>query len=156
MYTDSQPQLQVVDVRTAASSVVAESQGMVGGQWIAQDTLVAMRLVSTSMRAFDFKTQKWSDLAPGAIPDTIINWLHSPDYKYLYLAAGGNKAEVLRLRLADGKLETVASLEGLRQAPGPNGNTQIGVAPDGSAIFSRDIGTQEVYALSLKWRETIA
>ena len=56
----------------------------------------------------------------------------------------------LRLRLADGKLETIASLKDLRQAPGPNGNTQIGIAPDGSAIFSRNLGTQEVYALTLK------
>jgi Tol biopolymer transport system component len=73
VYTDSRtayPQLWVLDLLTAASSVVPESQGMVGGQWIAQDTLVAMRLVSTSMRAFDFKTQEWSDLAPGTIPNT--------------------------------------------------------------------------------------
>ena len=124
---------------------------MVGGQWITQDELVASRLVSTTLRVFDFKTQKWSDLTPGTMPNTIVNWMHSSDYKYLYLAAGGAKPEVLRLRLADGKLETIASLKDLRQAPGLNGNTQIGVAPDGSPIFSRDIGTQEVYALTLKW-----
>jgi hypothetical protein len=41
------------------------------------------------MRVFDFKAQKWSDLAPGTMPDTVVNWVHSPDYKYLYLAAGG-------------------------------------------------------------------
>jgi hypothetical protein len=96
------------------------------------------------MRVFDFKTQKWSDLAPGTMPDTIVNWVHSPDYKYLYLAAGGAKPQIVRLRLTDGRLETVASLKDLRQAPGPNGNTQIGVTPDASPIFSRDIGTQEV------------
>ncbi len=84
------------------------------------------------------------------MPNTIVNWLHSPDYKYLYLSAGGAKPEVLRLSLAEGKLEAMASLKDLRQAP-PNGNTQIGVAPDGSPIFSRDIGTQEVYALTVRW-----
>jgi serine/threonine protein kinase/Tol biopolymer transport system component len=154
VYTDSRtasPQLWVLDLRTAARSVVPESLGMVGGQWITQDTLVASRAGSTTMRAFDFKTKKWSDLAPGAIPKTIVNWLHSPDYKYLYLAAGGAEPEVLRFRVADGKVETIASLKDLRQAPGPNGNTQIGVAPDGSPVFSRDIGMQEVYALTLKW-----
>ena len=77
--------------------------------------------------------------------------MHSPDYKYLYISAGGAEPEVLRFRVADGKIETIASLKDMRQAPGPNGNTQIGVAPDGSPIFSRDIGTQEVYALTLKW-----
>ncbi len=58
----------VLDLQTAARSVVPESQGMVGGQWITQDTLVASRLVLGSMRAFDFRTQKWSNLAPGTIP----------------------------------------------------------------------------------------
>jgi len=42
-------------------------------------------------------------------------------------------------------------LKDLRRALGPDGNTQISVAPDGSAIFTRDVGTQEIYALSLKW-----
>jgi hypothetical protein len=154
VYTDSRtasPQLWVLDIRTAALSVVPESQGMVGGVWITQDSLVASRVISTSMRVFDFKAKKWSDLAPGTIPKTIVNWLHSPDYKYLYISAGGANPEVLRLRVADGKVQTIASLKDLRQAPGPKGNTQIGVAPDGSPIFSRDIGTQEIYALTLKW-----
>jgi hypothetical protein len=57
----------------------------------------------------------------------------------------------MRIRPADHKVETVASLKDLRRALGPDGNTQISVAPDGSPIFTRDIGTQEVYALSVKW-----
>jgi hypothetical protein len=28
---------------------------------------------------------------------------------------------------------------------------QVGVAPDGSPVLTRDIGTQEIYALSVKW-----
>ena len=27
----------------------------------------------------------------------------------------------------------------------------IGVAPDGSAVFTRNTGTQEIYALAVKW-----
>ena len=81
VYTDSrtaQSQLWVLDLRTAASSVVTESQGMVGGLWITQDALVASRVISTTMRVFDVQTKKWSDLAPGTMPNTIVNWLHSP------------------------------------------------------------------------------
>jgi len=47
--------------------------------------------------------------------------------------------------------ETVASLKDLRLAPGPDENTQVSIAPDGSPVFTRDIGTQEIYALSVKW-----
>ncbi len=53
--------------------------------------------------------------------------------------------------MADRKIETIASLKGLHRATGPAGNTEISVAPDGSAVFTRDIGTQEIYALTVKW-----
>jgi len=56
----------------------------------------------------------------------------------------------VRMRLADHRVEILGSLKELRQAAGPDGNTQISVAPDGSPIFTRDIGTQEIYALTLK------
>jgi hypothetical protein len=46
---------------------------------------------------------------------------------------------------------TIASLKGLHRAVGPGGNTELSVAPDGSAVFTRDIGTQEIYALTVKW-----
>ena len=57
----------------------------------------------------------------------------------------------MRIRLADRKVETITTLKKLSRAQGPDTNTQISVAPDGSAIFTRDIGTQEIYALTLKW-----
>lgn len=37
----------------------------------------------------DVKTQKWSDLEPGPIPGGVINWTHSPDFKYVYYTTGG-------------------------------------------------------------------
>jgi hypothetical protein len=100
---------------------------------------------------FDMKTQKWSDLLPGTTPPIFVNWAHSPDYKYLYFATGGSDPQVSRVRLADRRMETIAGLKDLQRAIGPDGNTQISVAPDGSPVFTRDIGTQEIYALTLKW-----
>jgi hypothetical protein len=100
---------------------------------------------------FDMKTQKWSDLLPGTTPAIFVNWLHSPDYKYLYFATGGTNPQVSRVRLADRNVETISNLKDLRQATGPDGNTQIGVAPDGSPVFTRDVGTQEIYALTVEW-----
>ena len=58
---------------------------------------------------------------------------------------------LLRVRLADRKVETITRLKGLLRATGPGGNTEISVAPDGSPVFTRDIGTQEIYALTVKW-----
>ena len=56
-----------------------------------------------------------------------------------------------RVRLADRQMETITSLKSLPLAVGPGLNTQFGVAADGSPVFARDIGTQEIYALTVKW-----
>jgi Tol biopolymer transport system component len=144
-------QLQLLDLRTGARSVVPDSRGLVGGQWIGQDKLIARQLVTSKPMVFDMKTQKWSDLLPGTTPTIFVNWLHSPDYKYLYFATGGADPQASRIRLADRNVEAITSLKNFIQATGPDGNTQIGVAPDGSPVFTRDIGTQEIYALTVKW-----
>src|SRR6516165_2571609 len=144
-------QLQILDLRTGARSVVPGSRGLVGGQWIGQDKLIARQLVTSKPMVFDMKTQKWSDLLPGTTPTIFVNWLHSPDYKYLYFATGGADPQASRIRLADRNVEAITSLKNFIQATGPDGNTQIGVAPDGSPVFTRDIGTQEIYALTVKW-----
>jgi len=143
--------LQFLDLRTGKRSLVPESQGLDGGQWVGEDTLVASPRNQTKLMIFDVRTQKWSDLVPGKVPGSVINWAHSPDYQYVYYTTGGAEPQALRIRLADRKVETIASLKDLRRALGPDGNTQISVAPDGSAIFTRDVGTQEIYALTLKW-----
>jgi Tol biopolymer transport system component/predicted Ser/Thr protein kinase len=144
-------QLQILDLRTGVHSVVSGSRGLVGGQWIGRDTLVARQLVTSRPMVFDMKTQEWSDLLPGTTPTIFVNWLHSPNYKYLYFATGGTDPQILRVRLADRNVETITSLKDLRQTAGPDGNTQISVASDGSPVLTRDIGTQEIYALTVKW-----
>ena len=81
----------------------------------------------------------------------VVNWAHSPDYKYVYYTTGGAEPMVLRVRLADHAVETITSLKGMLRGTGPGGNTEIGVAPDGSVVFTRNTGTQEIYALTVKW-----
>jgi len=75
----------------------------------------------------------------------------SPDLKYLYLNTGGQEPTAFRVRLTDQKVEKITGLKGLPLATGPGGNIQFVVAPDGSSVFTRDTGTQEIYALTVKW-----
>jgi len=144
-------ELQFLDLRTGKRSVVPDSQDLLGGHWVSENVLVAASLNEAKLEVFDVRTQKWSDLVPGKVPGIVVNWAHSPDYQYVYYTTGGAEPKAMRIRLADHKVETIASLKDLRRALGPDGNTQISVAPDGSAIFTRDVGTQEIYALTLKW-----
>jgi hypothetical protein len=100
------------------------------------------------LATFDVKTQKWNDLASG----TFVNFAVSPDGKYLYLTTGGAEPKAQRLRLADRKVETITSLKDFRRVvDSVEQSTQLDIAPDGSPVFARDIGTQEIYALNVRW-----
>ena len=103
---------------------------------------------------FAVKTQKWSALLPATASQTFVNWNHSPDYQYLYYTTGGAAPESQRIRIADRRVETITTLKSLRQASGPTETRQASVAPDGSPVFTRDIGTQEIYVLPSRSRET--
>jgi len=135
---------QIFDLRTGKISVLPSSQGIGGGRWVTQETLVAFNK-NSGFVTFDFKTQKWSDLATG----NFVNWNMSPDRKYFYFTTGGAEPKVQRLRFADHQIENITSLKDLRRVV--DGYTQLSVAPDGSPIFTRDIGSQEIYALSVRW-----
>ena len=142
---------EIYDLRTGNRSFVPEADGLTGVQWVAEDLLVAASNDRTKLVVFDLKTQKWSDLVPGPIPGGVVNWAHAPDYKYVYYTTGGAEPQALRVRLADHKVEAITSLKDLPRALGMDGNTQVSVAPDGTPVFTRDIGTQEIYALTVKW-----
>jgi hypothetical protein len=97
---------------------------------------------------FDFKTHKWSDLFTG----TFVDFMQSPDGQYLYYTnADRGDANVLRIRLGDRRVEPILSLKNFRQVVDENTGTWVGVAWDGSVVLTRDIGTQEVYALKMRW-----
>ncbi len=144
-------ELQFLDLRSGSRSVVPDSQDLVGGQLVSENVLVANPRNNAKLEVFDVRTQKWSDLVPGKVPASVVNWAHSLDYQYVYYTTGGSEPKAMRMRLADHKVETIGSLKDLRRALGPDGNTQISVAPDGALVFTRDVGTEEIYALTLKW-----
>jgi serine/threonine protein kinase len=141
-------QLQILNVANRSFSVIPDSLNKLGSFWVTQDRLVAATQDSTKFLLFDFKTQKWTELFKG----TFTNWFASPDKKYLYFTTGGSEeTKVLRIRFADHKLETITSLKDFRRLEDPVQGTQISVAPDGSALLTRDAGTQEIYALNVRW-----
>ena len=143
--------IQLFDLRTGKRSVVPGSQGFYTVRWVADDLLVAITEDSKKIVIFDLKTQKWSDMASAALPGYMVNVEHSPDYKYVYYTTGGPEPMAYRIRLTDRQVETITSLKTLPIAVGPGENTQFGVAADGSPVFARDIGTREIYALTVKW-----
>lgn len=148
------PFLQIYDMRTGKRSTVPSSQGMYGPLWAGQDTLVAAVFNHSlnEFRTFNFKTRKWNDLFH-LTGGSFVNWMTTLDAKYLYATTDAPDAPLLRIRLSDGHTETITSLKNFRRLVNAvTGFTQVNVAPDGSVVFTRDIGTEEVYALKLRWR----
>jgi len=143
-----QSYLQTFDLRTREMRVIPSSEGKGGGRWVGLDGLIASGDSYTKLLYFDFMSQKWSELLSG----NFVNWTVSPDGKYLYFATGGGEPQAKRVRLSEGTVEPITSLTGLRRVvDAVEGGTQMGVAPDGSIVFTRDIGTQEIYALNMRW-----
>ena len=140
---------QITDLRTGKTSAVPSGSALTGVIWLTQDTLLFRNQKETNLLTFDLKTQKWTDLALNT-SGNILNVMVPPDGRYVYFTTEGVEPKALRLRFADHKIETITSLKDLHRALN-NGDTQINVAPDGSPIFTRDIGYQEIYALNIKW-----
>jgi eukaryotic-like serine/threonine-protein kinase len=148
-----QQQANFLDLGTGKRSVVSGSVGGLGSRWISNDKLVAVDEHSGFV-VLDLNTQKWSALGLEAKSNLITRWGISPDYKYLYYTIGGPDPELVRFGIGDHKSQTIASLKdlplaGYLQLHGAE--TQVGVASDGSPVLTRDTGTQEIYALSVKW-----
>jgi Tol biopolymer transport system component len=139
---------QIVDLRTRKKSDLPSSEGL-GGFWVTQDSLVTANQKLTKFQTFNLKTQTWSDLGPNDL-GRIVDWMTSPDGKYLYFTTRGAEPKAERIRFADQRIETITSLKDLHLVVN-GGETQINVAPDGSPIFTRDTGYQEIYALNVRW-----
>jgi Tol biopolymer transport system component len=143
-----------VDLRTMQVTVLPSTENRYVPWWPKPDLIVAdMPDGDGVFEVFDLKTKKWTRIIG---PTNHQNWTPSPDGKYLYLLTAGKGQEVKRIRAADFKLEDVMALPGLRLvddlalSQGSSGQW-LGFAADGSVALTRDVGSDEIYALDVKW-----
>lgn len=151
-------EVRTIDLRTKEVTVRTSTKNHYGPWWPRPDTIVAYGLDDGEFNMFDLKRQAWTPSARGPVaPDFYINWTASPDGKFLYVLNSRSAGfSVQRIRAADFKLEDVADVRDLRLV---NDDTLgeaslgawIGVAADGSPTLTRDVGSDEIYALDVKW-----
>jgi serine/threonine protein kinase/Tol biopolymer transport system component len=138
--------INILDLRTHKVSVVPGSNGFSSPHWSPDGRyLVAMTGDSRELRLFDFKTQKWVELAK--MTAAYPNW--SRDGSYVYFHSFGSDTALYRVRITDHKLERIVGLKGVRLTIGIAG-AWCGLAPDDSPTILRDVGSQEIYALDLQ------
>jgi len=74
----------------------------------------------------------------------------SADSRYVYFDNGVNTAPaVCRMRLADHKVDQIASLKNIRRAVWGD-LPWLGLTPKDEPLVLRDVGSQEVYALDFE------
>jgi serine/threonine protein kinase/Tol biopolymer transport system component len=142
-------ELRLMDLRTGSISVVPGSQGKLGSHFVSQNELVAATEDTAKFALFDLRTEKWSELF--ATADTFRAWKESPDGRYLYFATAGKDPKIVRIHFADHRVETIMNLKDVRPIDDSIEGQVVDATPDNSVIFTRDVGTQEIYALQLKW-----
>jgi Tol biopolymer transport system component len=141
--------LRTINVQSGETKSIPDSAVVFEAYWVSQDRLVGPTIKAGVPRlvSFDFKTQKWSDVSTGAFQHLV----QSIDGKYLYYTTGQDDADLMRIRLNDRHAEKIASLKDFHPLVGESIGSWMGVAPDGSVLLTRDIGSQEIYSLSVRW-----
>ncbi len=148
-------EIHTIDLRTKRVSVLPSPENRFFAWWPRPDSIVTAGVDDNNqLFVFDIKKQQWARITDATY---MQEWTPSPDGRYLYLLSAGPAGQrVLRLRSADFKLETAADLGDLRivsddsLSQASTGNW-IGVAADGSPTLTRDVGSDEIYALDVKW-----
>ena len=124
------------------SDGLQEPRSAFGGRYLA-----ALTEDQQKVMLFDFKTQRWKELASGG---KLFYHLESTrDLQYLYFQDLLSPGEpIYRMRAGDSKPERIMSFESLLQS-GVMRCAFAGLTTDGSPIVNANRGGTEVYALDL-------
>ena len=138
--------IRVFDFKTHQVSTLPGSRGLFAARWSPDGRYVAaLTWDSLGLMLFDFRTQKWSQLAK--VRAAFLNW--STDGQYVYFLRWLDNPAVLRIRITDRKLEQIVDLKNVPIAG--NLGPWIGLTPDDYPLLLKDTGTQDIYALD--WEE---
>ena len=141
--------IKVVELSSHKVDTIPGSQSLYSPRWSPNGRFIAglsqgsdQPNVADQLTVFDFETQRWSTLQREggcAFP----SW--SRDGQFIYYL---HKSGVYRVRVSGGTAEKVVDLKGLR-ITGSIG-AWLGLDPQDTPVLLRDVGTEDIYALTLE------
>jgi Tol biopolymer transport system component len=136
----------IVNLSNRSVAKLPGSDSLWAAQWSPDGRyMVARSTQPLGLMLYDFNSQAWSHIANNTYVGAV-SW--SADARYLYFLRRGSDPAILRIRIADGTIEQVTDLQGVRQT-GFRGGFWMGLTPDDSPLILRDVGTEEIYSLDL-------
>jgi Tol biopolymer transport system component len=141
--------IQVADVKSHTASTLSGSDGLFSPRWSPDGRYVAAigAQGSTKLMLYDFRAKQWSDWFTEANNITYLEW--SSNSQYLSWDNFGTAHPACRrIKVGEHQAQDVFAIKGLHRYVGILGSWS-GEAPDGSRIFTRDLSTQDVYALDV-------
>jgi hypothetical protein len=106
--------------------------------------MTAQPLKQDKLMLFDFATRRWVELASRMAHNA--QWSHDSKYVYAQEWGGGGGDRIYRVRIADGRVEPVASSSNVRQA-GLRDFAFQSLASDDSPVVWVGRGVADLYAL---------
>ena len=106
---------------------------------------VALHSGDEHLYLFEFDSGKWRSLAD--VPVSYPNWSHDGKYVYFRPTTADSRA-ILRVAVANGRVEKVANLTGVERSPFFMGDW-IGLATDNSPLAIRNSTIEDIYAWDL-------
>jgi Tol biopolymer transport system component len=142
-------EIRLLDLRTHQLSTLPGSQGLYGPRWSPDGKYIAaLQSGPEYLWLYDFKSQKWEELT--SIGVGYPSWSQDSNSIYFDNIAFQREVAFFRVHISDHKLEQVTSLKDLQ----PYGILDLwtGLTPDDSPLLSRNVSSQEIYALNWEAR----
>ncbi len=139
----------IVDLASREVTPVPGSVGLFAPRFSPDGRFIsALSADQSKLVLFDLRSKKWSGLITGNALQ-YPQW--SKDGTYIYFSdTKQNGDELCRVRVSDGKQETITVLKDIPRPALPLGDQWSGITPDGSPLIMRDAGIREVYSLEMQ------
>ena len=146
-YSQANVEVRILELATRKTVTVPHRpEGFWSVRWSPDGRYIAgLPFKMDHLTIFDLKTQRWKDLLQNG-PNGFPNW--SKDGRFIYFLRTADDRGIYRVVLSSGDEERIADLKDFRYT-GWYGNW-MGLDPEDAPLLLRDVGTDEIYALTLE------
>lgn len=142
--------IRILDLASRRVTILPESVGMYSPRW-SQDgrSIAALSADNLSLRIYEIEARRWRVLLSNSLVG-FPEWSKDSQSIYFYLVAPGGDQSIARIRVAGGAVERIVNLKNWHFTGW--WGTWMGLDPTDAPLMLRDIGSDDIYALTLEER----